>query len=94
MLASVVEGFERRVSTMQEQGTAMDSALRLLLSRAGVDVQAGIEGAPEREEAVIVVPPAASNRSVEDKRKELALAGGLGFAVGAGILAAMGALRS
>jgi hypothetical protein len=95
MLASVVEGFEKRVASMQEQGGELEKSLRLLVTRAGVDAQDGAEKAGgEGDETVAVVPMPSYSQSVKDKRRELALAGGLGFAVGAGILAAMGALRS
>ncbi|UZJ52891.1 hypothetical protein CBS101457_002211 [Exobasidium rhododendri] len=96
ILASVVKDFEKQVGSMHEQGEEVNGAIQLLLTKAGIHVQGGEEdGKAEDDETVVVVVPApASFRSVEDKRKELALAGGLGFAIGAGILAAMGALRS
>lgn len=90
MLASVVEGFEKRIASVQEQGTEMNKGIQMLLSNEVVD-----EVQLDREEILVAAPPTPSNQqSVKDKRRELALAGGLGFAIGAGILAAMGALRS
>lgn len=91
MLATVVRGFEEKVGALQEQGIGIDDAVKVLLSKAGVGI--GVTD-DEKEETVVVNPPTPSQRSVKDRRKEMALAGGLGFAVGAGILAAMGALRS
>lgn len=94
MLATVVEGFEKRVGSLQEQEADLHKAVELLLLKGGIDVYGSGEERTEREETVVVVPGPSSQQSVKDKRKELALAGGLGFAIGAGILAAMGALRS
>ena len=92
MLANVVRGFEERVNAMHALGVGTDEAVKLLLLNSGANVQDGGEGG--KEETVVILPGPSAQRSIKDKRKEMALAGGLGFAVGAGILAAMGALRS
>jgi sensitive to high expression protein 9 len=94
MLASVVGDFGKEVGSMREQAVEVENAVRLLLTRAGVHVQDGEEAKVDKDEAKVIGPSPAPPRSIEDKRRELALAGGLGFAIGAGILAAMGALRS
>jgi sensitive to high expression protein 9 len=94
MLASVVGGFEKRLASVQDQGGEVNKAMQILLSRDGLEVQRNSEEPADKEEALVVVPAPITQQSIKDKRRDMALAGGLGFAIGAGILAAMGALRS
>lgn len=92
MLAAVVQDFERHVETLERHGEDANKALGLLLTKAGII----IDGQSELQETPPQPPPplVRSPESAGEKRRDMAMAGALGFAVGAGLLAAFGALQS
>lgn len=106
MLAAVVQQFESRIEGMQSQSDKIDAALEVLLQQAGVPPSSVAEHAEkdpasdasdtERSSHGSAPAPSPSVRqaTVQDRRREMGMAAAFGFAVGAGLLAAFGALHS
>ena len=94
MLAGVVQDFTHQLAALEERGSEANESLKLLLAKAGVIID---EDGQKTESIQSPPPPVIVGQSPQtrnQKRRDLGMAGAVGFAIGAGLLAAFGALQS
>lgn len=96
MLAGVVQDFTHQLTALEERGREANESLKLLLAKAGVlpdedgQKSESIQSPPPPPPIIVGQSPQTRN----EKMREMGMAGAVGFAVGAGLLAAFGALQS
>lgn len=92
-LVSVIEQFEGHVSRLEEHNQSIESALNSLLKQTGIRaLETSDTESPTAPDETS--EPLSGHDTIQNRRREMGLAGALGFAVGAGLLAAFGALQS
>lgn len=99
MLADVVKNFTHHLTALEERGNESNESLKTLLAKAGVSLTEAekVEEGGQKSDSTQSSQPTTigqSPQTTNQKRRDLSMAGAVGFAVGAGLLAAFGALQS
>lgn len=93
MLASVIDDFREHVESLESYDSDTNKLIHLLALKSGIEVDDN--GIISDVEAKAQVDAFNRNKeSLGQKRRDMAMAGALGFAIGAGLLSAFGALHS